>query len=111
LRDLILHNGERSGFGNVKKGAKGAVIMSFMDKQVMNIGTVSELTGLSERRIRYYENRKLISPKRTVGGTRKYSFRDIEKLVEIGKQMEIGWMTAEIRHRAMKRGTESAAHG
>ncbi|OBZ07728.1 MULTISPECIES: MerR family transcriptional regulator [Bacillales] len=85
--------------------------MSFMDKQVMNIGTVSELTGLSERRIRYYENRKLITPKRTVGGTRKYSFRDIEKLVEIGKQIEVGWMTAEIRHSAKKRGIDSAAHG
>ena len=85
--------------------------MSFMDKQVMNIGTVSELTGLSERRIRYYENRKLINPKRTVGGTRKYSFRDVEKLVEISRQMEVGWMTAEIRHNAQRLKSESASHG
>ncbi|WP_054025236.1 MerR family transcriptional regulator [Bacillus sp. FJAT-28004] len=85
--------------------------MSFMDKQVMNIGTVSELTGLSGRQIRYYEIRKLISPKRTIGGTRKYSFLDIEKLVWISRQMEVGWMTAEIRHSAGKRRTDPAAHG
>ncbi|WP_419875377.1 MerR family transcriptional regulator [Candidatus Pristimantibacillus sp. PTI5] len=85
--------------------------MSFMDKQVMHIGMVSELTGISERRIRYYEIRKLICPKRTMGGTRKYSFRDIEKLVEISEQMETGWMTAEIRYSAKKHRTGSAANG
>ncbi|CAM4384255.1 DNA-binding transcriptional MerR regulator [Paenibacillus endophyticus] len=85
--------------------------MSFMDKQVMNIGTVSELTGLSERRIRYYEIRKLICPIRTLGGTRKYSFRDIEKLVEISRQMEIGWMTAEIRQNTGRSKAGTAANG
>ncbi|MCA0758453.1 MerR family transcriptional regulator [Paenibacillus sp. N4] len=85
--------------------------MSIMDKQVVNIGTVSELTGLTERKIRYYEKRKLIHPKRTQGGTRKFSFRDIERLIEIGSQMETGWMTAEIRDRRESQDKRTAVHG
>lgn len=33
---------------------------SYKTRKVISIGTVSELTGLSERQIRYYEERKLI---------------------------------------------------
>jgi MerR family transcriptional regulator, global nitrogen regulator len=51
---------------------------SYKDKKVITIGIVRELTGLSERQIRYYEERKLIFPERTPGGSRKYSFSDIE---------------------------------
>ncbi|MCD8502788.1 MAG: MerR family DNA-binding transcriptional regulator, partial [Bacillaceae bacterium] len=31
---------------------------SYKDKKVITIGVVSELTGLSERQIRYYEEKK-----------------------------------------------------
>lgn len=71
--------------------------MSYKDKKVITIGIVSELTGLSERQIRYYEERKLIFPERTKGGTRKYSFADIEQLMHIANQMEDGLHTFEIR--------------
>jgi DNA-binding transcriptional MerR regulator len=70
---------------------------NFKEKKVITIGTVSELTGLSERQIRYYEERKLISPERTKGGTRKYSFDDVEKLVLISEKMDKGMGTFEIR--------------
>ncbi|PZD94699.1 MerR family DNA-binding transcriptional regulator [Paenibacillus sambharensis] len=71
--------------------------MSYKEKKVMTIGLVSELTGLSERKIRYYEERKLIFPERTAGGTRKYSFLDIERLCEIAEKMEDGLFTREIK--------------
>jgi DNA-binding transcriptional MerR regulator len=71
--------------------------MTFKDKKVITIGIVSELTGLSERQIRYYEERKLIFPERSKGGTRKYSFLDVDKLVKIANQMEDGLQTFEIR--------------
>ena len=66
-------------------------------KKVISIGTVCELTGLSERQIRYYEERKLVFPKRTKRGTRKYSFEDVENLMEIANKMEEGTPTIEIR--------------
>lgn len=76
--------------------------MSYKHKKVITIGIVSELTGLSERQIRYYEERRLINPERTRGGTRKFSFVDVEKLVEIANQMEDGLQTAEIRRMEQK---------
>lgn len=63
----------------------------------MSIGIVKELTGLSERKIRYYETRKLIFPERTSSGIRKYSFSDIEQLMGIAEKIEDGVQTVEIR--------------
>lgn len=71
--------------------------ISYKDKKVISIGVVSELTGLSERQIRYYEERQLIHPERTKGGTRMYSFADVEALVEIANKIEDGLQTYEIR--------------
>ncbi|MBL4953635.1 MerR family transcriptional regulator [Neobacillus sp. OS1-32] len=70
---------------------------TYKDKKVITIGIVSELTGLSERQIRYYEERKLIFPERTPGGSRKYSFADVELLMEIANKIEDGVQTHEIR--------------
>mgnify|MGYP005842493029 CR=1 FL=1 len=75
---------------------------SYKDKKVITIGTVSELTGLSERQIRYYEERKLIFPERSKQGIRKYSFSDIEKLMEIANKIEDGLQTGEIRREMLK---------
>lgn len=70
---------------------------SYKDKKVINIGIVSELTGLSERQIRYYEERGLIFPERTQKGTRKYSYSDVELLVKIADKREEGVQTDEIK--------------
>lgn len=71
--------------------------MSYKEKKVITIGVISELTGLSVRQIRYYEERKLIFPERSQGGTRKYSFLDVEVLMEIADKIEDGLQTFEIR--------------
>jgi DNA-binding transcriptional MerR regulator len=70
---------------------------SYKDKKVITIGIVRELTGLSERQIRYYEERKLIFPERSPGGSRKYSFTDVELLMDIANKIEDGIQTHEIR--------------
>ncbi|MEH7108810.1 MULTISPECIES: MerR family transcriptional regulator [Bacillaceae] len=75
---------------------------SYKDKKVITIGIVRELTGLSERQIRYYEQRKLIFPERTPGGSRKYSFTDVEELVEIANKIEDGVQTHEIRKEMLR---------
>ena len=41
--------------------------LSYKDKKMISIDIVSELTGLSVRQIRYYEERKLIYPERENG--------------------------------------------
>jgi MerR family transcriptional regulator, global nitrogen regulator len=82
---------------------------SYKDKKVITIGVVRELTGLSERQIRYYEERKLIFPDRSSGGSRKYSFSDIELLMEIANKIEDGVQTYEIRQEMKKKQTEKDA--
>lgn len=85
---------------------------SYKDKKVITIGIVKELTGLSERQIRYYEERKLIFPERTAGGSRKYSFADVEELIEIANKIEDGIQTYEIRQeiKRKKRLKDEEAH-
>lgn len=68
-----------------------------MDKKIMSIGTVSELTGLSERQIRYYEERKLIFPERTKGRFRKYSLEDVEIIKTIHRMLTDGFSTNELK--------------
>lgn len=77
--------------------------MTYQDKKVITIGIVSELCGMSERQIRYYEERQLIFPERSKGGTRKYSFNDIDRLVDIANKIEDGLQTYEIRQMEKKK--------
>ncbi|MDH6651035.1 MerR family transcriptional regulator [Priestia megaterium] len=75
----------------------------YRDKKVMTMKIVTEMTGLSERKVRYYETKKLIFPERTSSGIRKYSFSDIEKLMDIAEKIEDGVLTREIRNDFFKR--------
>jgi len=75
---------------------------SYKNRKVITIGVVSELTGLSERQIRYYEERKLVFPERTERGNRKYSFSDVERLIDIANKREEGVRTYEIRQDMLK---------
>lgn len=74
----------------------------YKKKKVMGIGVVSELTELTERKIRYYEERKLILPRRTEKGTRLYSFEDVDLLIEVSKKVEKGVQTYEIKKEMKK---------
>ncbi|WP_017727414.1 MerR family transcriptional regulator [Halalkalibacterium ligniniphilum] len=54
------------------------------------IGIVKQLTELSARQIRYYEEHHLIKPARTNGNQRLFSFVDVERLLEIKALIEEG---------------------
>jgi MerR family transcriptional regulator, glutamine synthetase repressor len=61
------------------------------------IGIVMKLTQLSARQIRYYEEHGLISPARTEGNRRLFSFNDVDKLLEIKNLLEQGVNLAGIK--------------
>ena len=46
----------------------------------MNLAKVSELTKVSPRMLRYYENLGLIQPHRTSNNYRSYTQKDIENI-------------------------------
>lgn len=51
---------------------------------------VKQLTELSARQIRYYEEHHLIHPARTSGNQRLFSFNDVDRLLEIKALIEQG---------------------
>jgi MerR family transcriptional regulator, glutamine synthetase repressor len=61
------------------------------------IGIVMQLTDLTARQIRYYEEHKLISPARTEGNRRMFSLNDIDRLLEIKDLIDQGINMAGIR--------------
>jgi MerR family glutamine synthetase transcriptional repressor len=61
------------------------------------IGIVMNLTQLSARQIRYYEEHGLIMPTRTEGNRRLYSFNDVDKLLEIKDLLDQGLNLAGIK--------------
>src|SRR5690349_20104388 len=61
------------------------------------IGTVRQLTELTARQIRYYEEHQLISPARTEGNRRLFSLIDIDRLLEIKDLIDQGVNMAGIK--------------
>ncbi len=61
------------------------------------MGIVMQLTELSARQIRYYEENKLITPARSEGNRRLFSFNDVDRLLEIKSLLERGVNLAGIR--------------
>jgi MerR family transcriptional regulator/heat shock protein HspR len=49
-----------------------------------SISVAAELAGMHPQTLRTYEAKGLVRPRRTPGGTRRYSDRDLERLRKIG---------------------------
>jgi MerR family transcriptional regulator, glutamine synthetase repressor len=61
------------------------------------ISIVMQLTELSARQIRYYEEHQLVAPARTEGNRRLFSLNDIDTLLEIKEMLEQGINLAGIK--------------
>lgn len=64
---------------------------------LFSIGTVEKLTGLTARQIRYYEEHSLITPARSKGKQRLFSFEDVERLMLIRQWMDEGHNMAGVK--------------
>jgi DNA-binding transcriptional MerR regulator len=63
----------------------------------MRIGRLSELTGVSVRLLRYYEEQGLLAPLRTSAGQRVFSSHDVERVHRIRRLLDAGLGTRVIR--------------
>lgn len=61
------------------------------------ISVVKEITQLTARQIRYYEDQGLIEPSRNEGNQRIFSLNDIERFLEIKKFIDQGVNIAGIK--------------
>lgn len=69
-----------------------------MSLQHLQIGEVSERTGLSLRTIRYYEQMGLVTPSaRTSGGFRLYTESDIARLMLVRRMKPLEFSMEEMR--------------
>lgn len=66
---------------------------------VFPIGTVMQLTGLSARQIRYYEDYQLVTPQRSDTNRRMYSLNEVDRLLEIIDLLDEGMTLKGIQKR------------
>lgn len=84
--------------------------MSKEDLPIISMGQVKKITELSERQIRYYEEKGLVTPNRTKGGHRLYSYNHIKKLIKIKDYLSVGRTFDEIKVTFNQREARSSAY-
>jgi MerR family transcriptional regulator, heat shock protein HspR len=82
----------------LRRKERGAVAGAELDaaRGVYGISVAAELVGTGVQNLRAYEARGLLEPKRTEGGTRRYSVDDLDRLRRIGDLLEAGLNLAGI---------------
>ena len=66
------------------------------DRALFSISVTSELTDVNPQMLRAYEQKGLLTPFRTEGGTRRYSGQDIHRIREITTLLAAGLNLAGI---------------
>jgi hypothetical protein len=73
---------------------------------LFSISVASELTGVNPQMLRVYEQKGLLAPHRTEGGTRRYSGQDLERIDEITSLLSDG-LNLRSGHRSPPSGVRS----
>jgi MerR family transcriptional regulator/heat shock protein HspR len=60
------------------------------DRALFAISVASEVTGVNPQMLRFYEDKGLLTPHRTDGGTRRYSGNELELIREIDALVKSG---------------------
>src|SRR5688572_6730142 len=66
------------------------------DRGVYGISVAADLVGMAPQTLRLYEQRGLLEPARTEGGTRRYSRNDLDRLRRISQLLGEGLNLAGI---------------
>lgn len=61
------------------------------------MGIITQLTELTPRQIRYYEQQGLVFPSRTKGNQRLFSFNDVDRLLTIKDWLDKGLNIAGVK--------------
>lgn len=75
-----------------------------LKKLVVGIGEVSNITGIPQRKIRYWEEKGVIqSEKEGEGTTRKYNYLNVKKIILIQERIEEGFTLEAAAKKVEKR--------
>lgn len=75
----------------MKKGKETVFDFEFLNKLIVGIGEVSEITGIPTRQIRYWEDKKIIESLSENGKNRRYDYKNIKKMLLIKELLEEGY--------------------
>ncbi len=63
----------------------------FLNKLVVGIGEVAEITGIPTRQIRYWEDKGIITSQTDEGKNRRYDYINIKKILLIKELLDEGF--------------------
>jgi len=63
----------------------------FLDKLVVGIGEVAQITGIPTRQIRYWEDKGIIISLTEEGKNRRYDYKNIKKILLIKELLDEGY--------------------
>lgn len=76
----------------------------FLDKLVVGIGEVSQITGIATRQIRYWEDKGIItSLTEEEGKNRRYDYKNIKKMLLIKELLDEGYTLVASAEKVKKR--------
>lgn len=68
------------------------------DRALFSISVAAEVTGVNPQMLRVYEQKGLLEPQRTQGGTRRYSGQELDRIGEIATLLAAGLNLAGVQH-------------
>lgn len=68
------------------------------DRALFSISVAAEVTGVNPQMLRVYEQKGLLEPQRTEGGTRRYSSLELDRVGEITTLLAAGLNLAGVEH-------------
>ncbi len=68
------------------------------DRALFSISVAAEVTGVNPQMLRVYEQKGLLEPYRTQGGTRRYSGHELDRIGEITTLLSAGLNLAGVEH-------------
>ncbi len=75
----------------------------FLEKLVVGIGEVSEITGIPTRQIRYWEDKRIIKSLSENGKNRRYDYKNIKKILLITEMLDEGYTLDASAEKVSKR--------
>lgn len=64
---------------------------------LMRIGELADLTGVSQRSLRYYEEQRLVCPRRSEGDQRVFTAEDVDRVIQIQELFAAGFCSKVIQ--------------
>lgn len=75
----------------------------FLEKLVVGIGEVSQITGIPTRQIRYWEDKGIITSLTEEGKNRRYDYKNIKKILLIKELLDDGYTLEASTKKVTKR--------